>query len=932
MSVIGVDFGNDTCVVGMAARGGIDIILNENSNRTNPTLVSFQGKQRLMGEGAASIARSNFKNTVREVKRLVGRTWGSPDLEADLKRMPFKCIQHPETGGVGIEVDYEDSVRLFTPEQIVACMLTKLVAVARAANSGIDVADTVIAIPGWYTDAMRNAMANACAIGGVNCLRLMHEHTATALAYGIYKSAKGEFSEKEPQFVLFLDVGHSSFSASVVTFVQGSLTVKSAAFDSNLGGRDMDWAIAQYAADDFHKKTGHDPRTKPKALLKLLGAGEKTKKQLAPVGVTDAPINIECLWEDLDYNGRLSLKEFEELITPIVNRMDAPIIKALSDAGVTKEQLGSVEIVGGATRVPLVKSHLSDLLGRDKSAINFGLSCTLNADESIARGCALQCAMLSKRFKVKEFLVREIVPYPIKLSWEGDAAAAEAAAAGDAMLAGDGEDEGAETAVGKNSIKIFAKGDETPKVRRVNFNMDKAFTVTAAYDADAELPSGCSSEIGTFKVDVPEDAGMSKIRVNVKHDIHGMFHVQSAEMMQEVVKAPEPAPAKETTADASPAAAPMDVDGDKRGEDAPPPAANGSASPQAENGTPAAAAAAAPAAPPAEAKGDEAPKKKVYSKVPLKVEPKTSAWTKVEIDKKVEVEAQMANQDRVIQETADKRNELESYVYAMRDKLVGTLQPYIEGEEAKAFGSSLTAAEDWLYSDEGFDSTKSVYTAKLKELTDLGNPVENRLYETTHRQEAASDLQKVIDGYVKFANSSDDAYAHIETEEKAKVRDCSKKAEKWLFQKLDQQANFPPSKDPTVTCDEISKQTNAVHATCRPVMNTAKPTPRPVEPPAAKEEAKPAAEGADAAAAAGGGEAKGAEVPETVDGSSTKGGVVGEEGGAPKSGESMDTDKTTTTPAAPAPAVDEEPSKAAAAEPVPETPTPMETDDVEQLE
>ncbi|CAM9772641.1 unnamed protein product [Scytosiphon promiscuus] len=800
-------------------------------------------------------------------------------------------------------------------------MLTKVVSIARAANNGIDVADTVIAIPGWYTDAMRNAMMNACMIGGVNCLRLIHEHTATALAYGIYKSAKGEFSEKEPQFVLFLDVGHSSFSASVVTFIQGSLTVKSAAFDSKLGGRDMDWAIAQHAAEEFKKKTGNDPRTKPKALLKLLEAGEKVKKQLSPVGVTDAPINIECLWEDLDYNGRLSLQQFETLIKPVVERMDAPILKALKDAGVTKEQLGSVEIVGGATRVPLVKSHLADLLGRDKSAINFGLSCTLNADESIARGCALQCAMLSKRFKVKEFAVREIAPYPIKLSWEGDAAAAGAAA--DSMATGEEpEDDGAEAAAGKNSINIFAKGDETPKVRRVNFTMDKTFTVTAAYDAEAELPSGCSSDIGTFKVEVPEGAGLSKIRVNVKHDIHGMFNVQSAEMMQEVVKAPEPAPAKEAETPADGAAstpAPMDVDGGEKAGDAAPPDANGSASPPAENGAPAA------PVPAAETKTDEAPKKKAYTKVPLKIEPNTTAWTKSEIDKAVEVEAQMANQDRVLKETADKRNELESYVYAMRDKLVGGLRPYIEGDEADGFGKSLTAAEDWLYSDEGFDSTKSVYTAKLKELTDLGDPVENRLRETNQRQEVAKEMQKVIDSYIKFANSSDEAYAHIEAEEKAKVRECAKKAEKWLFQKLDQQANIPPSKNPIVTCDEMRGQIQAVHATCRTIMNTPKPAPKPVEPPAAKETPKPAAEGDAAAPASATEDAKGAEVPAT-DGPGAKAG--GEEGGAPKSGDSMDAE-TTAEAAAPEAASGAEASKADAPG---ASATPMETDEVEQLE
>ncbi|CAB1106414.1 HSP70 [Ectocarpus sp. CCAP 1310/34] len=925
MSVIGIDFGNDTCVIGMAARGGIDIILNENSNRRNPTLVSFQGKQRLMGEGAASIARSNFKNTAREVKRLVGRVWGTPDLEADLARLPFKCIQHPETGGVGIEVNYEDSIKVFTPEQIIACMLTKLIAIAKAANNGIDVADTVMAIPGWYTDAMRNAMMNACLIGGVNCLRLIHEHTATALAYGIYKSAKGEFSEKEPQFVLFLDVGHSSFSASVVTFVQGSLTVKSAAFDSNLGGRDMDWAIAQHAADEFKAKTGKDPRTNPKALLKLLEAGEKAKKQLSPMGVTDAPINIECLWEDLDYNGRLSLEQFEALIKPIVDRMDAPILKALADAGVTKEQLGSVEIVGGSTRVPLVKSHLAELLGRDKTAINFGLSCTLNADESIARGCALQCAMLSKRFKVKDFLVKEIVPYPIKLSWEGEAPAD--AGAVDAMTTGEeAEDDGAsaEAAAGKNSVNIFAKGDDTPKVRRVNLVRDKPFTVTASYDTEAEkLPSGCSSEIGTFKVDLPEGAGMSKIRVNVKHDIHGMFQVQSADMMQEVVKAPEPAPAKESekhTDAAAPAAAPMDVDGgNATGEKAAAPDANGSASPTSptENGE-------GPAAV-AEAKVDEAPKKKVYTKVPLKIDAKTSAWSKSEIDRAVEIEAQMANQDRVLKETADKRNELESYVYAMRDKLVGSLRMYIEGEEADKFGSSLTAAEDWLYSDEGFDSTKSVYAAKLKELMDLGNPVESRFYEANNRQGAAAELQKVIDGYVKFANSSDEAYAHVEAEEKAKVRDCAKTAEKWLFQKLDQQANVPPSKDPIVTCDEINKQVVAVHATCRSIMNTPKPAPKPAEPPAAapaKEEAKPAGGEGDAATAAASGEKGGESAAEA---SSAKA-----EGEAPKSGNSMDADTTPQEAAPPADGVP--PSKTTAATAEPETPTPMETDEVEQLE
>ncbi|CAN0193287.1 unnamed protein product, partial [Discosporangium mesarthrocarpum] len=292
----------------------------------------------------------------------------------------------------------------------------KLAAIAKSSNSDIDVADVVLAIPGWYTDAMRRAMVDACKVGGINCLRLMHEHTATALAYGIYKSAKGLFHSTEPEHVLFLDLGHSTFSASVVKFVQGSLTVKSASFDRSLGGRDMDWAIVLKMAAEFKAKTGKDPMTEPKAVLKLMDAAEKAKKNLSPLGVKDTNINVEFLVDETDYSGRLTREEFEGLIKPLVERMEAPVVQALREAGVAKEKLSAVEIVGGATRVPMVKAFLSDLLGRDKNVINFGLSCTLNADESVARGCALQCAMLSSRFKVKEFAIVEAVPYPIRLS------------------------------------------------------------------------------------------------------------------------------------------------------------------------------------------------------------------------------------------------------------------------------------------------------------------------------------------------------------------------------------------------------------------------------------------------------------------------------------------------------------------------------------
>ncbi|CAM9415568.1 unnamed protein product [Choristocarpus tenellus] len=255
-------------------------------------------------------------------------------------------------------------------------------------------------------------------------------------------------------------------------------------------------------------------------------------------------------------------------------------------------------------------------------------------------------------------------------------------------------------------------------------------------------------------------------------------------------------------------------------------------------------------------------KKPVFSKVALKVDQQTAAWSKEKIDAAVLEEAQMANQDRILKETADKRNELESYIYGMRDRLVDLLQSYVEPEEAEDFKAKLTDAEDWLYSDEGFDSSKSVYAGKLAELTALGLPIESRLYEANNRQSCVTDIQGAVEVYTKFVNSTDEAYAHIEDEERAKMRAACSSAEKWLFDKLEQQASLPASKNPAVTCEEIKAHAKDLHAICRPIMK--KPKPKPVvkaDPPATpaqgENESKPStAQGGSPAGTSAGGESE----------------------------------------------------------------------------
>ena len=209
-------------------------------------------------------------------------------------------------------------------------------------------------------------MRDACEIGGIHALRLMHDTTATAVEYGIYKSAKKVFDATAPQHVMFVDLGHASTSVSVVDFVIGKLVVKSTTFDRNLGGRDFDMAIAKWIATEFQAKHKDDPMSTPKTLRKLLVAAEKAKKTLSPAGVTDASLFIECLMNDIDFPITLSLEKYEELTKPLLDRLAAPIGAALRESGLAPTDLTSCEIVGGTSRISAVKRTISGVLGLDE--------------------------------------------------------------------------------------------------------------------------------------------------------------------------------------------------------------------------------------------------------------------------------------------------------------------------------------------------------------------------------------------------------------------------------------------------------------------------------------------------------------------------------------------------------------------------------------
>lgn len=783
-----------------------------------------------------------------------------------MQRTPGIKYREMEDGSVGVELIYNDETTAFSMEQLVAMMLTKLVKITLEAT-GAKPGDCVISIPGFYTDAQRQAMLNACDISQLNCLRLLHEGTATALEYGMFKSAKGLFDAEKPQNVLFVDLGHASFSVTVASYVTGKLTIRSTAYDRSLGGRDFDEVIAKKVAEAFKAKHKMDPWAADKPRIKLLAAGEKAKKTLSPVGVTEARIGVECLMEDTDFNMTLTLADYMADCEPLLARMTAPLMQAVAQSGVSPQEIATVEIVGGSTRLGFVKKRISDILSGaglpiDKAGLNEGLMTTMNADEAVSRGTAWQAALLSTRFRVKEFKVEDAVSYPIKLVWEPATGAATAASSTEDAEGDDAAGEG-EAAVSSTatSAVVFKKHEASPNAKKVTFRRSEPFSVTAAYDDAAlpDLPPNSNPTIRNFRVEVPSDLPPSestpKIRVHVKHTLHGMVAVSSAQLMEEIKEAEPTAPAPEGEA------AGGEEKETKEGE--------------AKDGA------------------EEPPKKKRFKKVDLAVTASEVGMSAARLQSATELEVKMAHQDKVIEETNAAKNEVEAYVYSQRDALVGDLKPFCTDEEKSEQEAALEAAEEWLYYGDGYDAQKSVYIEKLSDLKKKGANADFRMVEAKNRDPCVKALQSSIEEYKAWLVSSEgnDAFAHVTEEEKASMRSACTAAEEWLFSALDKQAKLAENVDPCLTTEDLNAKRRELVDVCKKVVNKPKPKPPKPEAKPADAEPAPAAEGNASAAQGEGKEGEGKDASEgkdSAEGAAGEEGAAATEAAAPESAESKE--------------------------------------------
>ncbi|PRQ50857.1 putative Heat shock protein 70 family [Rosa chinensis] len=500
MSVVGFDFGNESGIVAVVRHNGIDVVLNDESKHETPAIVCFGDKQRFIGTAGAASSMMNPNNTISQIKRLVGKKFSDPVLQRDIKSLPFAVTEGPD-GYPLIHARYLGEAKTFTPTQVLGMVFSDLKIIAQK-NLNAAVVDCCIGIPVYFTDLQRRAVEDAARIAGLNPLRLFHETTATALAYGIYKT---DLPENDQLNVAFVDIGHASMQVCIAGFKKGQLKVLAYSFDLSLGGRDFDEVLFQHFAAKFKEEYKIDVYQNARACLRLRAACEKLKKVLS--ANPEAPLNIECLMDEKDVRGFIKRDEFEQISAPILERVKVPLEEALLDANLSIENVHTVEVVGSGFRVPAIIKILIEFFKKEPRR-------TMNASECVARGCALQCAMLSPTFKVREFQVNESFPFSIVLSWKGSGPDAQNGGANQTTI-------------------VFPKGNPIPSLKALTFYRSGTFSVDVLYAdvGDLQAPVKISTyTIGPFQSNTSERV---KVKVKVRLNVHGIVYVESATVLEE---------------------------------------------------------------------------------------------------------------------------------------------------------------------------------------------------------------------------------------------------------------------------------------------------------------------------------------------------------------------------------------------------------------
>ncbi|CDH54454.1 heat shock protein hss1 [Lichtheimia corymbifera JMRC:FSU:9682] len=489
---IGIDLGTTYSCVGVWENERVEIMANDQGNRTMPSYVAFTSSERLIGDAAKNQVAYNPHNTVYDVKRLMGRQYGDPEVQEDMKQWPFQVVNKDDKPM--IQVESQGKQRQFAPEEISAMILSKMLETAQHYLGDDAVENAVITVPAYFNDSQRQATKDAGTIAGLNVLRIINEPTAAAIAYGL----DHQQGHKESQHILIFDLGGGTFDVSLLTVEGGIFEVRATAGNTHLGGEDFDTRLVSYLAQEFKRKTQKDVTCNPRALRRLRTACERAKRTLS--SIAQVTIEIDSLLDGMDFYTTITRARFEELCNDLFRQTLGPVERVLKDAKIDKDDVGDIVLVGGSTRIPKIQKMVAGLFdGKEPSR-------SINPDEAVAYGAAVQASILSGETsdKIDKVLLIDVTPLSLGIKTMG----------------------GIMNTLIKRNTTVPTRKCETFTTARTN-QMNVHIEV---YEGERARTQD-NNLLGHFMLCgiPPAPAGIPKVEVTFNIDVNGILHVSAQE-------------------------------------------------------------------------------------------------------------------------------------------------------------------------------------------------------------------------------------------------------------------------------------------------------------------------------------------------------------------------------------------------------------------